>query len=353
MYKPKFSYTGSLVDSITKIERVIGIFDFVDFNEEEIQPHTQEASHLRILGGAMLDGSSLTRTEILAICKGTGFFQPSTDVLQIRNLVQLEKHLAEIVLQKQTITVEAIKELHVIVTNSIVPISKAGVFRQNNIVIKDEETTGVIYTPPQPVQIPVLMEQFCLFLETESNNLHPSILAAISYYIFNAIHPFVEGNDSVSRAIIYWILGLRGANLSSILSFESTFDENLDSLLEIFFDIHRQDLRLGEHDLTSWIEVFVSLLASSYEEAKIRLGDILTPKMKLPVKVPDQVPLSMRQMKIIEYIKDNGRVVMRQLREFFPGLSEDSILRDLQILTKKDIIEKEGSTKSASYILKQ
>ena len=42
---------------------------------------------------------------------------------------------------------------------------------------------------------------------------------------------------------------------------------------------------------------------------------------------------------------------MSALKKLIPMVSEDTVLRDLQGLANKGIIKKEGSTKSARYVL--
>lgn len=354
MYQPRFQYSEKIVSLLLEIERVRSIFDFVKFPQDALLEYQFETKINRVSDGVSIDGSSLTRSQIKMLYSKTAFVQPTSETTEAKNLADAFTLLSTFVDNSQAITVESIKELHSTVVSSLVPINKAGLFRQSQLVIKDQEDPSLIYVPPPAIQIPVLIEEVCLYLSSVSaGTLHPAIKAAIVYYIFSAVHPFVEGNSSIARLMTHWVLEKDNASLHSLLSFEESMDEYLDDLLEVFFKIHSGDVRLGEHDLTGWIEAFLEMLSSAYLETRVSYEDFLSPASKLPIKVPEQIPLSPRQMKIIDYISDNGRVVMRQMRDFLPSISEDTILRDLQLLVKKGIIEKEGSTKSASYILKQ
>lgn len=64
-----------------------------------------------------------------------------------------------------------------------------------------------------------------------------------------------------------------------------------------------------------------------------------------------QIYLTERQVKLIEYITDVGYLQNKSFSTLFPDISEDSVLRDVQDLTKKNLIKKVGSTKSARYVM--
>ena len=62
--------------------------------------------------------------------------------------------------------------------------------------------------------------------------------------------------------------------------------------------------------------------------------------------------LTERQIKIVEYIQENGFFQNKAFFELFPMVSEDTVLREIKDLIKKNIIVKEGTTKGVRYVLK-
>ena len=72
---------------------------------------------------------------------------------------------------------------------------------------------------------------------------------------------------------------------------------------------------------------------------------------RLKLKIGRQIPLSERQMRIVEYITDQGGVGMATLKSVLRMVSEDTILRDVRDLVDKGILKKQGSTKAARYII--
>jgi len=109
---------------------------------------------------------------------------------------------------------------------------------------------------------------------------------------------------------------------------------------------------LERRDLTVWLEFFTYALAVELNQVKEQI-ERLSVDGKLKKKLGGkQVPLTPRQVKLMEYINEQGGITMAAARSLIPMVSEDTILRELQDLRKKGIIRKVGRTKGAKYILR-
>jgi predicted HTH transcriptional regulator len=53
----------------------------------------------------------------------------------------------------------------------------------------------------------------------------------------------------------------------------------------------------------------------------------------------------------MEYLQEIGFMQNQAFGTVFPDVSEDTVLRDLQDLIKKNLVKKIGSTKGARYVL--
>ncbi|HET7713078.1 MAG TPA: Fic family protein, partial [Patescibacteria group bacterium] len=125
--------------------------------------------------------------------------------------------------------------------------------------------------------------------------------------------------------------------------------------LEEYYDRNPQDyynaLQSAEGgDLTTWLEYFTQGLAIELGRIKERVQK-LSVDLKLKGKV-GQIALNERQLKLVEYMEDYGKVRNEDWRTLLPMVSDDTILRDLKDLMKKGLVRKSGSTKSAEYSLR-
>ena len=63
------------------------------------------------------------------------------------------------------------------------------------------------FTPPPPVDVPMLMEEFTYWLNSEeTQNIRPIEFAALAHYKLVVIHPFYDGNGRTSRLLMNLIL---------------------------------------------------------------------------------------------------------------------------------------------------
>ena len=106
-----------------------------------------------------------------------------------------------------------------------------------------------------------------------------------------------------------------------------------------------------EKSFTPWLEYFIEGLAIELTRIKEKVL-VLSRDIKLKKEIGQQVSLSERQIKIVEFIQTFGSINNQAYRELLPMISEDTILRELQDLIKKRIIKKEGTTKGAKYVMR-
>ena len=109
-------------------------------------------------------------------------------------------------------------------------------------------------------------------------------------------------------------------------------------------------MAFNNKDLTVWLEYFIRVLAIELAAIKDKVKR-LSFDIQLKDKLGRQIALSERQIKLVEYLKINERILMKDAKHVLTNISEDTILRDLKDLIKKGIVKKAGKTKSSSYLL--
>jgi Fic family protein len=67
---------------------------------------------------------------------------------------------------------------------------------------------SAVFVPPPPDHVQDLLEDLCSFCNTDS--LPPVVQAALAHAQFETIHPFVDGNGRIGRALIHLVLRRRG-----------------------------------------------------------------------------------------------------------------------------------------------
>lgn len=148
----------------------------------------------------------------------------------------------------------------------------------------------------------------------------------------------------MARVLATLILFLGGYDIRRFFSLEEYYDKDAVSYYQ-----NLQKASLG--NLTFWLEYFTFGAGVEFSKIKEKILK-LSKDVKLKEKFGgQQIYLTGRQVKIIEYIQEIGYLQNQIFPSLFPNISEDSVLRDLQDLIKKGLIKKVGSTKAARYVM--
>ena len=112
-------------------------------------------------------------------------------------------------LRDQPLTVASILELHKLLTNvTLDDPAFEGRFRIDNETIVGDplESEKIYHHPPSFDKIQIYMETLCEFANSDSgeNFQHPLVKAIIIHFLIGYIHPFIDGNGRLARALMYW-----------------------------------------------------------------------------------------------------------------------------------------------------
>jgi len=351
MYSPKYQITNKTLKSIGVVEackEVIENAPLVPSFEKQFQT---DAMTRTIHHGTHIEGNDLTLLQTKKLLEGEQVYGKPRDIQEIINYRNVIKLLDELVYKRGEYTKDILLEIHKVVVDKIVTNEKIGVFRNTQVVIKEEGTENVVLKPPSFIEIPYLIDDFFAWLNNpESKDIHPVIRASIAHYVLVAIHPFVEGNGRTVRAFTQLVMMKEGYDIKKFFSLEEHFDSDLAGYYEAFFKVDTQSPNIVSRDLTSWIEYFAEVVAVELSKIKEKVKK-LSMDVRMKSKFGEQISLSERQMRIMEYISDQGSAPMSDLKNIIKMVSEDTILRDVTDLMKKGIIKKEGSTKASRYVI--
>ncbi len=351
MYTPKYSISNKILKNIGAIEaskEVIESAPLVPTFQKQFQT---DAVIKTVHHGTHIEGNDLTYLQTKKILEGGEVYGRPRDIQEVINYRNVITLLDELAFKRGGYEPEMLKEIHKLTVDKIVSPEKIGVFRTSQVVIKDEITGEVVFSPPAFIEVPYLLEDFFAWLNSsEALEIHPILKAGITHYILVAIHPFVEGNGRVSRAFATLILIRDGYDIKKFFSLEEHFDSDPASYYEAFSNVDKQSKNIGARDLTAWLEYFTQAVASELSQIKEKVKR-LSIDTRLKVKMGEQVSLSERQVRLFEYLSDQGSAGMLDLKKVLPMISDDTILRDVRDLLEKGIIKKTGSTKASRYVI--
>jgi len=167
-------------------------------------------------------------------------------ILYIRDLLEAEFVLDE----------KAIKDIHSIILRGI-DRDNAGKYRGVPVAI-----SGSRHLPPQPWQVPKLMEDLDVWIKSEAKNLHPVIFAAEIHERIATIHPFIDGNGRTARLMMNLVLLQSGYTITIIPG-------DLENRLAYYNALEKCNI---DSDKTDYILLIAGFVYNSMDSIVKKLG---------------------------------------------------------------------------------
>lgn len=203
----------------------------------------------------------------------------------------------------------------------------------------------VHFEAPAAERIDFEMEKLLNWIENEIE-VDPVLKAAISHLWFVTIHPFEDGNGRITRAITEMILARSDNSVKRFYSMSAQIRVERKQYYEVL-----ERTQKGDSDITEWILWFLECLQEAINSTYEVLQRVLQ-KAEF-WKTHSSTILNERQQKMINKLLDGftGKLTTTKWGKICK-CSQDTALRDIQDLIKKDILQKEPSGgRSTNYEL--
>jgi len=346
MYSPQYSITNKILKYTGTIEAAKELIENAPLVPAWEAKFREEAIVRTVHHGTHIEGNELNFTEAEKVLAGAQIVGRERDIQEVLNYRNVLKFIEGF--QAPELTEETIKHVHSLITDRIMPEETSGEYRKSQVVVKNSQTGEITFRPPPSVEIPYLISDFLLWFNTlKLEEMHPAMKAGIVHYELVRIHPFLDGNGRVARAVATLSLFRDGYDIKRFFSLEEYYDREPMH----YYDALQSVAKL-EGNLTYWLEYFIEGLAIELTRIKEKVKSLSTDLKIKRSMGGQQMALSERQIKIVEFIQENGFLQNKVFFELFPTISEDTVLREIKDLIGKGIIQKTGSTKGVRYVLR-
>lgn len=347
MFEPKFTITNKILKNVGVIEACKEVIENAPLVPAWEAKFREEAVVRTVHHGTHIEGNELSLAQAQRVIEGERVVAKERDVQEVINYRNVIRYIDEEGRKREKYTEGELKKLHRLTCERILEKEKCGRYRQVRVVIKDSATGEITFSPPPPVEVPFQLEAFFGWLNSKKGReVHPVLRAGITHYELVRIHPFLDGNGRVARAMATLVLFREGYDVKRFFSLEEHYDRDALGYYRALQSVER---RGGE--MTGWLEYFTEGLAIELAKIKEKVRR-LSIDLRLKRKAGGQIALSERQLKLVEYLEEHGQITMAEATRLIPMVSEDTLLRDLKDLQKKGILVKRGVTKGTRYVLR-
>ena len=350
MFSPKFTITNKILVNVAKIEAAKEVIESAPLVPAYEAKFRQEAVVRAVHFGTHIEGNDLTFTQAQEVIEGRSISARDRDIKEVINYRKVMEFINTEGDKQKAINKEVLLKIHKLTVSGLVKTEQTGSYRYVGVVLRGVKSGTVTYSAPPASQVPKQVDQFLEWLNRDKDT-HPVLKAAVTHYELVRIHPFTEGNGRTARALATLVLFKEDYDIKRFFSLEEHYDKDIQQYYKVLQNTTNQLVASeSERDLTGWIEYFTEGSAAELGRIKDKVRT-LSVDLRLKSKM-GQVPLNERQLKLVEYMQQNGQVSNNEWRGLLPMISDDTILRELKYLMKKGLVRKRGKTKAAVYVLK-
>lgn len=344
MFKPKFKYTNDIVRLLTKISAAREvILNSPLIPRWEVTLRRQAIIH-SAHSSTSIEGNRLSLEQVSALAQGREVMATRKDKQEVLNYLNVLENIGKVT-KGDSVLEQDVLNIHLMLTeDTLENPGDCGVYRNRYVVVANRLTGEIFFRPPKNEDVPKLMGDLVEWINSgEAKELDPVIEAGVSHYEFVRIHPFVDGNGRAARVLATLILYQRGFDTKQFFCLDDYYDSDRPAYYRALQRVDQETL-----DLTNWVEYFVLGVSVSIEAVKERVARLSSERLRK--KGRGQIALTERQMRIVEFLNQNGRITNQNVREMFK-ISDRAALKEIRKLVDLELIRSEGKGRSLYYVL--
>lgn len=244
---------------------------------------------------------------------------------------------------------EMLFELHEMLTKKTIPENKIGRFRKSddNIVVASEQ--GVIYhQPPDEKFVEKEINRLFDFANDEMEQpsfIHPIIKAILLHFWIGYLHPFVDGNGRIARALFYWYLLKKRYWGFSYLPISTVIKKSPAQYGMSFVYSEQDDL-----DLTYFVDYNIQKIKLAMSEFDKYVKNKELESRSINKEVKSKYFLNERQIRLLQYYYQNkDERTSLKLHMNINQISKMTAIKDLKILESLRFIMREKIGRTVHY----
>lgn len=324
---PPYTITDKTLNYVSDIMKKIGEANY--FESLNRYPELRRKSRIRSIHSSLaIENNQLSLFQVEDVINGKMVLGEQKDIQEVKNAYKAYEEIDKV----NPYSVEDLKKIQGILTFLIE--DDSGKFRNHGEAVYDGDVQ--IFMAPPHSMVPTLMDNLFNWMNEVKENVNPLILSSIFHYEFLFIHPFSDGNGRTARLWQTAILA-HWEKAFKFLPIESMIKKNQDDYYKVIDNCNK----VGNS--TEFIEFMLKIIDEAVDD--MIESQKTTQETTLNTT---QENLTDTQMKILELMKENQYITRNQLAEKI-GITPDGIKYNLDILRKKEIIKREGSTKKGCW----
>jgi len=236
-------------------------------------------------------------------------------------------------LRNQTLSIETLLDLHVMLTKDTIDDSLVGRLRRDkdNIVVCDTRTNIVYHVPPSERFLKKEIKRFIDYANDKLEKhqfVHPLIKAILIHFWMGFLHPFADGNGRMARTLFYWYLLKNDYWAFSYLPISKVI-KNSPAQYRDAYTYSEQD----DNDLTYFIDYNFRKIVQAKRDFEVYVKRKVIQNRKMASLARAKYNLNDRQIQLLRYLhKNTGASTTIKTHTQIYGVSRPTSRKDLEQL---------------------
>jgi len=326
------------------------IFALPNQKSEELERRLLSSSIMEeAIASSQLEGAHTSRKAAKQILLTKKKPQNNSEQMIVNNYQAMR--LIEDDLKNKKLDEELLFLLHRTLTQNTLPNSEINRYRidKDAIVVGDRGQKGEIYhIPPKAAFMQKEIKRFIAYANDELEKdtfVHPVIKAIIMHFWIGYLHPFVDGNGRIARALFYWYLLKKGYWFFGFLPLSSAIKKSQTQYRDAYIYSEQDD-----NDLTYFIDYNVRKIEQTMRDFEIHAKKKLQETTQMTKIAINKYQLNNRQIQLLRYYYKNKDVttsITTHVKVY--AISRLTAMKDLRLLEKQDFLKSKKVGRTVYY----
>jgi Fic family protein len=333
MFKPTYRISPFLIKCLEQIAAQKVFIDQVGKNSPLKISVARDSFNRSVHSSTWIEGNLLSLAQVAALSADKDVVAQEQQKREVRNCIKALRWVLQQI--GSALSEQKLLKLHEMMTKGLLPPERCGRYRdiQNYIVNAKGQ---IIFTPMGPSKVKQGMKSLFVWFKQHKAE-HPIIRCAIFHHEFVSIHPFIDGNGRVARALSQWVLFADNYDPLWTLGLDEYFAQDRGKYYDMI-----QQTREMDNDYTYWIEYVAKGLLEAIQGVSKRIKEE-TRKYK-------QITLTPKQNELLNLLEKNGVLgsaeICKQMK-----INRARVHQLIAPLVKGGVVTKEGTTRAVKYSL--
>lgn len=335
MFKPEFRITPRLVKLFEGIAAASALVKAGGMKVSLKSAVERDALARSVHSSTWIEGNLLSLAQVRAISEGQEVNAKDKQKIEVANCLNAMRWVLKN--KNRTVNENGILALHSRMTKGLLPSARSGRYRNVQNYIANARNK-IVFTPPAPGKVVESMRELMSWTRKTSQE-HPIIRSAVFHHEFVAIHPFVDGNGRVARAVSQWLLWEKGFDPLYTLGLDEFFAQNRARYYDLIQQTHDMD-----GDYTHWVEYVAEGLSHSVETVSRRIKE-----ESLRLK---GLALTPKQDELLDLLGERGVLGAAQICQSM-NINRARVNQLIAPLVRAGIVQKDGAARAVRYRLSE